>query len=241
MPQERCSSDAELNLDVEPFLLKERVRRIQNRLDDCKRKRVRKIKTPSNESNSHFHLDSYSYCTSVLIGLLGDNVKDKTIVEIGPGYFGRYMLDLLANDGAMVIGLDRVDGKLYKKPLCGGGKYVIAPMEKMSDVIPRESTDLINIMHMNPSPWDWDVGRAYSYGNFFQRRKVKLAIEMYDSLVSKQLNFILKKGGYVTVWYCPVGDFRLRPADVIKAGFTHWEYDTFMRIPGYCLDVYQKQ
>src|SRR3989344_904002 len=119
------------NLDLNPFLEEERIRKIQEKLFDYSRKFGGRF-PEDDEAHARYLIKKYSVNTSVLMGVLEDQVVEKRIVEVGPGYAGRFMLDFLIEQGADAISTDsRCNYEDYLGP--SHGRYVFSGMEKLSE------------------------------------------------------------------------------------------------------------
>lgn len=219
---------------IEPFLSPERILAIDRRLEDYGVRRTGK------SHNSTDNPRKYAYCTSVLSGLLNDDLKERTIVEVGPGSQGRLMLDFIADEGANAIGIDRLPKELDKDDFDEKITLLTIPMEELGSSMPRESIDLVNIMYLDYFPWGYNWAYKEYFGGFFERREARKQIRNYDSLVADSFKRVLKKGGFVTQWWMPGGSYRLGQKPFVRAGFVHTELDLFLKIPGYFLDIYQK-
>src|SRR3989344_3652878 len=170
------------NLDLNPFLEEERIRKIQEKLFDYSRKFGGRF-PEDDEAHARYLIKKYSVNTSVLMGVLEDQVVEKRIVEVGPGFSG---------------------------------------MEKLSEAFDSEDVDLINIMSMYPDPCPLEIKRAQEFGNLFQRIRANRYYKRYPSMLSDEINRVLKTTGYLLLWSRPYSDdFRLNPSCLNKKGFSH--------------------
>ena len=218
--------------DIEPFLLNERICETNERLDNYEIKRMGKL------CNSTGRPRKYAACSSVIRGLLNEDLRRKTIIEVGPGLEGRFMLDLISEEGGIAIGIDRIPQETEGSE--EDIKILTLAMEDLGKAMPQK-IDLINVMYMDYFPWGHKIQHESNLGSFFERIRARRHIQKYDYLVADSFAKTLKPNGFITHWWMPGGSYRLNPKAFVKNGFAHREFDLFTKLIGYNLDIYQKQ
>lgn len=228
----------ELGIDIMPFLQDERLQLIGKKLSEYKDKYGRDLADLDDDEGYATRLvEKYAFCTSVLTGIYKNNLENKKILEVGPGYAGRFMLDHLIENGADAYGIDLHNHPDYTGP--SRGRYLITTWEKMLRNIPAESIDLIHVKSMHPEPYPMEVKEDYYNGNFMQRMKAKKYIRKYSSLLGENIDSLLKKEGFFICW-SKHDDFRLDPKELRERNYKHNSYNLFGTMSNFILDIYQK-
>ncbi|MDO8622860.1 MAG: hypothetical protein Q7R52_01330 [archaeon] len=235
---------SELNFDIVSLLSDERVNKIYNKLIIYKERyggdvRETRIDNEGDEDYAKALVLKYSICTSFLLGILNDNISGRRIVEVGPGYAGRFMLDYLTEQGADAWGIDLNSHTDYSGP--SHGRYRDISWDRISEIFSPESLDIVHVKSMYSDPCPLEIKKDAQIGNFFQRRKVNKYISGLNSRIVENTHKVLKHRGYFILWHKD-DDFNLNPKFFNKKGYQHERFNlrTDNRIPGFELDIFQK-
>ena len=233
----------DFTIDVQKLLSQPRADLFYERLSEYKKKDsvdVRTIDDDGDEDYACALVKKYAHWTSVLLGLCQENVSGKRIVEVGPGYAGRFMMDYLTEQGADVSGIDVALYPDHTGP--SQGRYKAVPWESISEGFSPGSVDIIHVSNMYPDPSPLQVRKDLTGRNLIKRWKAHRYLVGYESLVLQQTNNVLKEGGCLVLWHRICSDFSFNPEIVKKAGYDHRSINSWTsHSVGHTLDLYRKK
>ncbi len=148
--------------------------------------------------------DLYLPILSLIHKLFGERLEGKTIVEVGCGEHGMFILQYLASKGAKVIAVDLNDQGESIKQQCPNVQFAQGAWEDIAVLIPKDSVDFIYTHYMYPNP---------QQGGKYNDNKDK-----FEVVVQEGMDNVLKPAGFY-VQHSMETDFVLNTEEFKRKGY----------------------